>query len=125
VELEIADYPSIIGTKVEIRADEAEGGKSHGGLYTKVRGFIRKEIRDVNGGRYYVIEPDNSTLKHRFLIVKEKFMGDSIPREFSRGAREVLVGIALVLDEALLQSEVFDFKEVDYFATGDIRPIQE
>lgn len=114
----------MVNSRVEVRADENEGGTSHNGAYLQVLGRIVKEIRDPNNGRYFIIELENRQLPHRYLMVGERYAGDSIPREFSHRGDPVLVGIALVLNEKILERDTFEFDEVNYFAIGEIRHVR-
>jgi hypothetical protein len=120
--LEITDYPSIVGTQVEIRTDQSETAIP--GKYILIRGVVRKAVCDVNGARYFVVESMDPKEKPRFFMVTERHSGDSIPREFARRSKEVIVNVAIVKDESLLERDVFAFEEVTYFSTGDIRAVR-
>ncbi|OGS57106.1 MAG: hypothetical protein A3K60_04515 [Euryarchaeota archaeon RBG_19FT_COMBO_56_21] len=120
--MELAEYPSIVGTDVEITTDLNE--TKYPGKYSLIRGIIRKAIYDVNGERYFVIESLVPNENPRFFLVTERHAGDSIPREFSRRPdREVIVGVAIVKTESLVEKDVFGIEEVDYFSTGGIRSV--
>ena len=120
--VETGDYPSVVGTRVEIRTDQSE--TKYPGKYVLIRGLVRKAVCDVNGTRYFVIESVDRKAKPRFFTVTERYAGDSIPREFVGRSKEVIVGIAIVKDESLVKRESFAFEEVDYFAIGDIRAVR-
>jgi len=83
-----------------------------------------REIQDDNSAKYFIIELENKRLTHRYLMVSEKCVGDSIPREFSQGEGPLHVGIAVVLNDRIVANDTFDFDEVHYFAIGEIRPIR-
>lgn len=119
--MEIGEYPSIIGAHVEIRTDQSE--TKHPGRHVLIRGVVGKAVYDINGARYFVIESMGRKRKLKFFMVTERYAGDSMPREFARGSKEVIVGVALVKDDSLLKRDVFVFDEVDYFAIGDIRAV--
>lgn len=120
--MEIGEYPSVVGIEVEIRTDQSE--TKYPGQYLLIRGVVRKAVHDVNGARYFVVESMDGRRKLRFFTVTERYAGDSIPREFARRPKEIIVDVAIVKDQSLLKRDVFAFDEVDYFATGDIRAVR-
>ena len=119
--LEIGNYPSVIGVRVELRLDyDADDEFSE--KFSHVAGHIRKEIHDINGSRYFIVELVSPIDGVRFLTVSERHAGVSIPREFSRRPENlVTVGIGAIKDDSLINRDVFDFEEVRYFAIGEIR----
>jgi len=117
--MEIAEYPSVIGVEIEVRAHDSNDKYTN--KFSQVNGRVKREIRDVNGGRYFIVELANPVEGIRFLTVSERYAGVSIPREFSRRPdRPVVVGIGAVKDESVLNKDVFDIEEVEYFAIGEI-----
>ena len=123
--MEIGEYPSVIGVKVEVRAGW-DAGDEFAEKASLAIGLVKKEIRDLNGSRYFVIELESPIEGVRFLTVSERHAGASIPREFSRRPENpVIVGVGAVLDESLLDQDAFDFKQVKYFSIGEIRRLAE
>lgn len=123
--MEIGDYPSVIGVRVEVRAG-CDVGDEYADKFSRVAGWIKKEIHDVNGSRYFIVELEDSIDGIGFLTVSERHAGASIPREFKRRPQNpVIIGVGAVLDESLLHQDVFDFKDVKYFSIGEIRRLDE
>lgn len=111
----------MIGVRVEVRAG-GDVGDEYADKFSRVTGLIRKEIHDVNGSRYFIVELEDSIDGIGFLTVSERHAGASIPREFKRRPdKSVIVGIGAVRDESLLNQDAFDFKQVEYFSIGEIR----
>ena len=109
----------MIGVEIEVRAHDSD--EKYTNKFSQVNGWVKREIRDVNGGRYFIVELVSPVEGIRFLTVSERHAGVSIPREFSRRPyRPVVVGIGAVKDESVLSKDVFDIEEVEYFAIGEI-----
>ena len=118
----------MIGAIVEITVDRGESGDL--GKFNKIAGRIRGRIKDREGVSYTVIESWSVSEATRessppresvtYFLVAPRAIDETLESAAKPARRGLPVGIGRVLDESILDSPVFDQRQVEYIAVGHL-----
>jgi hypothetical protein len=121
----------LIGKIVEITVDREESGDL--GEFNKILGMIRARIRDQEGVNYFIVETPiskkqedirnhaDSHQESAFFLVAPRILGDTLGLAFETHNNRLPIGIGRVLDTSVLDSQVFEYSQVEYIAVGYLR----